>query len=147
MRARAPRRFLPGLSLVSNDNDMTVSATTSRHCHDTRPDTVSVADAALILGVTERTIARLVARKTLRSRKKKGRRLIVRQSLQDYLNEERSQSASLDSIERRLAKLEQLLLGVIELYKPGSLSTLNQKRELLEGAEKQTALEKYDEEK
>ena len=108
----------------------------SRHGHDTRPDTVSVADAALILGVTERTIARLVARKTLRSRKKKGRRLIDRQSLQDYLNEERSQSASLDSIERRLAKLEQLLLGVIELYQPGSLSDLNQKRELLEGGRK-----------
>lgn len=126
---------------------MTVSAAMPRHGHDARPDTVSVADAALILGVTERTIARLVARKTLRSRKKKGRRLIDRQSLQDYLNEERSQSASLESIERHLAKLEQLLFGVIELYQPGSLSDLNQKRELLEGAEKQTALEKYDEEK
>lgn len=126
---------------------MTVSVTKSGHRHDTQAENVTIAEAAILLGVTERTVARLVKRKALISRKRKGRRLISRQSLQLYVSKQRTQSASLESIERRLAKLEQLLFGVIELYQPDSLSALNQKRELLEGAKKQGSLEKYDEEK
>jgi len=126
---------------------MTVSVTKSGHRHDTKADNVTIAEAADILGVTERTVARLVKRKALISRKRKGRRLISRQSLQLYVSKQRTQSASLESIERRLAKLEQLLFGVIELYQPDSLSALNQKRELLEDGKKQNSLEKYDEEK
>lgn len=126
---------------------MTVSVTESGHRHDTKADNVTIAEAADILGVTERTVARLVKRKALISRKRKGRRFISRQSLQSYARKQRTQPASLESIERRLAKLEQLLFGVIELYQPDSLSALNQKLELLEGGKKQNSLEKYDEEK
>lgn len=110
---------------------MTVSATESVHRHDTQTDNVTIAEAAVILGVTERTIARLIKRKALISRKRKGRRFISRQSLQSHARKQRTQSASLDSIEKRLAHLEQLLLGLIELYQPDSMSALNRKRELL----------------
>lgn len=110
---------------------MTVPATMSGHGHDARPDTVSIGEAAVILGVTERTISRLIKRKALNSDKRKGRRVISRQSLQSYASKHRTHSASLDSIEKRIESLEHLLLGLIELYQPDSLSALNRKRELL----------------
>jgi len=110
---------------------MAVSVTESGHRHDTQADSVTIAEAAVILGVTERTIARLIKRKALISQKRKGHRFISRQSLQSYASKQRVQSASLDSIEKRLAHLEQLLLGLIELYQPDSMSALNRKRELL----------------
>ncbi|WP_126841076.1 helix-turn-helix domain-containing protein [Idiomarina tyrosinivorans] len=110
---------------------MTESETASGRCQEKQSDMLSVAEAAVMLGVTERTVARLIVRKTLTSRKVKGRRLIVSQSLRNYLNQKSSKAGTLLSIENRLANLERLLLGAIELYQPNALQDLGRKRELL----------------
>lgn len=121
---------------MSCTKDMTVSATTSRHCHDKKSDHVSIAEAAMMLGVTERTIARLIAQKSLRSQKKNGRRFIDNQSLQIHLANQSGSAVTLSSINERLDVLERLLRGVLELYKPDSVAAINRKRELLDSYNK-----------
>lgn len=113
-----------------NQHDM--SRQTADNTDDNNYSLISIKEAAKIAHVTERTVNRLIASNDIQSIKSGKRRLIWRDSVLTWRRHcqdpsSRGNQETYREVLSNIAELKHLLIAVIELYQPESISKLTEK--------------------